>query len=96
MQFNVIQCNSIHCNIKLQTSSLVTSLMATPYTAVTIDSVQSLLGSIYGQSPITGNPAAKDFLGDQLNATGIEISYGVMSAGSASPFVHAHKQNSSE
>jgi uncharacterized cupin superfamily protein len=67
--------------------------MAKNYSIVTLDSVEPLLANIYGKIPLNGDSAAKTFVGDQLNATGFEVSYGVVAAGGASPFVHAHQQN---
>jgi mannose-6-phosphate isomerase-like protein (cupin superfamily) len=68
-------------------------LMTKNYSAVTLDSVESLLRSIYGNDKIGDEAAAKDFLGDKLQGSGFEISYGVLPTGGSSPFVHAHKLN---
>jgi mannose-6-phosphate isomerase-like protein (cupin superfamily) len=43
--------------------------------------------------PRLGNIPGKVFLGQTLNLSGMEVSFGVLPPGGAIPFFHAHKQN---
>jgi mannose-6-phosphate isomerase-like protein (cupin superfamily) len=63
------------------------------YSLLTVAEYEPLIKSIYSTGGAQGDVAAKKFLGDELKATGIEVSYGVIPADGASPFVHYHKAN---
>jgi uncharacterized cupin superfamily protein len=63
------------------------------YSLIDVAEYEPLIKSIYSKEDITRDVSIKKFLGDDLKATGTEISYGVIPVGGASPFVHSHKAN---
>jgi mannose-6-phosphate isomerase-like protein (cupin superfamily) len=73
-----------------ETTPLIDS---TNFTALNINSVNSVLSDFYLNKEFDESRACKIFLGEKLNSKAVEISYNVMKPGAKVPFYHSHKQN---
>lgn len=60
------------------------------YSALNIGALGCLQNYIYNPARIPGEFPGKLFLRDQLNLTGMEISFNSMAPGGAMPFIHKH------